>query len=65
MRDRLGSHDGDLSGQLSRHADKLASQSAVIISDGNALGFFIALFQLLFLKPFDFLVLAFGDGCQR
>jgi hypothetical protein len=35
------------------------------LSNGNALGFFIALFQLLFLKPSDFFVPAFGDGGQR
>ena len=43
---------------------KRAVKTPGIKSDGNALGFFVALFQLLFLKPSDLLVLAFSDGGQ-
>jgi hypothetical protein len=39
-------------------------QAPGITSGGNALSFFVALFQLLFPKPPDFLLLAFGHGGQ-
>jgi hypothetical protein len=48
-----------------RHEQSRAVKAPGIISDGNALRFFIALLQLLFLKSPDLLVLAFGDGGQR
>ncbi len=55
----------DLSGRFLRHEQSRAVKAPDIISDGNALRSFVALFQLLFLKSPDLLVLAFGDGGQR
>ena len=56
---------GDLSARFVRHEQSRAVKAPGIISDGNALRFFTALFQLLFLKSPDLFVLAFGDGRQR
>ena len=65
MRDRLGLYCGDLSGRFLRNEESRAVKAPAITSDGNAFYFFVALFQLLFLKSPDLLVLAFGDGGQR